>query len=106
LELRLPVGTFSRLLRSNNYLGFTELPKLLFTQDPPIHTLVVVGLATDYCVLSSAVDAVKFQFKTIIVEEGIKGVDPQSVKEAHQEMKEWGVKFVKSDKDLFQVLST
>ena len=91
--------------RSNHYLGFTALPRLLFSQQPPIHTLVVVGLATDYCVLSSAVDAAKFQLRTIVVQDGVRGVDEETTARAHEEMADWGITLVRSDKDLLRVLA-
>jgi nicotinamidase-related amidase len=81
------------------------LPRLLFAQQPPIHTLVVVGLATDYCVMSSAIDSVKFQLRTIIVEDGVRGVDEASVRKSCSEMKDWGVEFVQTDQDLLKLLS-
>ncbi|UZJ51694.1 hypothetical protein CBS101457_001014 [Exobasidium rhododendri] len=90
---------------SNNYLGFTELPRLLFSQHPPIHTLVIVGLATDYCVMSSAIDSIKFQLRTIVVQEGTRGVDEDTVRNSCSEMKSWGVEFVPSDADLLKLLS-
>jgi nicotinamidase/pyrazinamidase len=64
-----------------------------------------VGLATDYCVLSSAIDAVKFQLRTIIVQDGIRGVKKETVDKAHEEMADWGVEFVQSHKDLPALLT-
>lgn len=74
----------------NHYCGFTNLPQLVFYQQPPIHTVVVVGLATDYCVMSSAVDAAKFKLCTIIVEDEIRGVNQDSCSQAIQETQSWG----------------
>jgi nicotinamidase-related amidase len=88
------------LARLNDYVGFTELPKLLFSQQPPIRTVVVVGLASDYCVLSSAVDAIKFKLRTILVKDGVKGVDQDKTNRAYQEMESWGVEIIQSDSDL------
>lgn len=85
---------------ANDYLSFTELPKILFSQTPPIHTLVLVGLAADYCLLSSAVDAAKFNLRTIVIEEGIRGTAKESSAKAIAEMKDWGIEVIKSDQDL------
>lgn len=90
--------------RLNHYVGFTELPKMLFSQQPAIHTVVVAGLASDYCVLSSAVDAAKFKLRTILVQDGVKGVDEEQTARAFREMESWGVELVQSDADLLNVI--
>ena len=40
-----------------------------------IDTLVIGGLATDYCVLYTAIDATTLGYKTIVVKDAIRGVD-------------------------------
>ena len=37
----------------------------------------VVGLAADYCVRATAVDSAKEGFRTVVVEEGTRAVDPK-----------------------------
>jgi nicotinamidase-related amidase len=88
----------------NHYVGFTELSKKLFSQQPPIHTVVVAGLASDYCVLSSAIDAVKFKLRTILVQDGVRGVDEEKTPRAYKEMESWGVEMIQSDVDLLNVI--
>ena len=51
-----------------------------------IHTVVVCGLATDYCVRATAVDAAKFGFRTYVLQDCIRGVDPSTTAEAEQVM--------------------
>ncbi|MCL2211172.1 MAG: bifunctional nicotinamidase/pyrazinamidase [Treponema sp.] len=60
-----------------------------------IETVVMGGLATDYCVFYSAMDCKKSGFKTIIVGDAVRGVGiPEgSVKKAISEMKTAGVNF-------------
>ena len=53
----------------------------------------VCGLATDYCVKFTALDAVQFGFKTYLVEDASRGVNlrPDDVKNAIEEMRRAGV---------------
>ena len=88
----------------NHYLQFTELPKMLFSQQPPIHTLVVAGLATDYCVSSSAIDSIKFGLRTIVVKDATRGAARDTTSQAVKEMKDWGIEVVQIEADLRQLL--
>jgi len=58
----------------------------------------VLGLATDYCVKFTALDARKLGFRTFLVEDGSRGVElrPGDVARAVQEMQEAGVTVVQS----------
>ncbi|KAG8787969.1 hypothetical protein FRC12_015031, partial [Ceratobasidium sp. 428] len=53
----------------NQYLAFTELIRLVHIHN--IDKLVVVGLATDYCVRSTAIDSRKFGIATEVVRKGV-----------------------------------
>jgi len=63
-----------------------------------ISELYVTGLATDYCVRASALNAVENGFKTFIVEDAIKGVEVNAgdVEKAKKEMKDKGILFINS----------
>jgi nicotinamidase/pyrazinamidase len=63
-----------------------------------VSELYVTGLATDYCVKHSAIDAAKKGFKTYLVEDAVKGVNvnPGDIEQAIQEMKNNGVQLIKS----------
>ena len=58
----------------------------------------VCGLATDYCVRFTALDAIGLGFKTYVVEDGCRGVNlrPDDVKKAIEEMREAGAQMVQS----------
>ncbi len=58
----------------------------------------VCGLATDYCVKFTALDAVKFSFKTHFIEDASRGVNlqPSDVKNAIAEMNRVGIAIVQS----------
>jgi nicotinamidase/pyrazinamidase len=43
-----------------------------------IRRVVVVGLATDYCVKATALDALELGFETIVLREGVRAVDLQA----------------------------
>jgi nicotinamidase/pyrazinamidase len=58
----------------------------------------VCGLATDYCVKFTALDAVAMGFKTNLIEDASRGVNlrPDDVKNAIGEMKRAGVAVTQS----------
>lgn len=66
-----------------------------------VESVYLCGLATDYCVFYSAMDAVKLGFRTCLIEDACRGVDfpSGSVDRALREMKSAEVKILKS-KDL------
>ncbi|MCL2186466.1 MAG: bifunctional nicotinamidase/pyrazinamidase [Treponema sp.] len=76
-----------------------------YLQSHGIETVVMGGLATDYCVFYSAMDCKKLRFNTIIVGDAVRGVGiPEgSVKKAISEMKTAGVNFC-SSKELLDAL--
>jgi nicotinamidase/pyrazinamidase len=54
----------------------TPLTELL--RDRGIQRIVILGLATDYCVKETALDAIELGFETILLREGIRAVDLES----------------------------
>jgi nicotinamidase/pyrazinamidase len=60
---------------TEGYSGFegTELATLLRERD--IDSLTIVGLATDYCVKNTGLDALREGFEVTIDTEGVRGVD-------------------------------
>jgi len=58
----------------------------------------ILGVATDYCVKYTALDAVKLGFKTYLIEDGCRGVNlkPNDVPNAIEEMKRAGVEIIQS----------
>jgi len=63
-----------------------------------VSEVYVCGLATDYCVKFTALDAVQFGFKTFLIEDASRGVNlqPDDVSNAIAEMKRAGVTVVQS----------
>lgn len=64
-----------------------------------VGTVFLGGLATDYCVLYSALDAARLGFETVLVEDACRGVGvPEgSVQRAVSLMRDAGVLFMKSE---------
>ncbi len=64
-----------------------------------IDHLYVTGLATDYCVRATTLDALKKGFKVTVVSDAVRGVDvnPGDVQRAIKEMKQAGAEFKTSD---------
>jgi nicotinamidase/pyrazinamidase len=63
-----------------------------------IQTVVMGGLATDYCVFYSAMDCRRLGFNTVIVSDAVRGVDypPGSVENAVAQMQAAGIIFTDS----------
>ncbi len=86
----------------DSYSGFfdngwrceTRLRALL--EQRQVSHLFVMGLATDYCVKFTVLDALDLGFQTSLIEAGCRGVDlqPGDVEEAIEEMKQAGAAIV------------
>jgi nicotinamidase/pyrazinamidase len=80
----------------DSYSGFqddggaqTEMNELLKKRG--IQELIVYGLATDYCVKATALDAVKAGYKVTVIEGLSRGVAPDTTAKALDEMKQAGI---------------
>lgn len=74
----------------NNKVHKTELDDMLKRHN--IDTLYVVGLATDYCVKFTVLDALSLGYKVYLVKDGCRGVNlnPNDSEKAIDEMKKAG----------------
>lgn len=74
----------------------TGLSGLLYSLG--IQRVLVCGLATDYCVKATALDARRVGFKVVIVEDAIKGIDanPGDIDKAKTQMRDAGCMFVQT----------
>ncbi len=99
-ELKLPpdVVIISKATDKNKdaYSGFddTELDNILKKDN--IKRLFIGGLATDYCVKATVLDALSLGYKVFLLLDGIKAVNvnPQDEEKALLEMKEKGAIFI------------
>jgi nicotinamidase/pyrazinamidase len=78
----------------NEHLRSTGLADYLRAQG--VNEVYLMGLATDYCVKYSCMDALELGFSVHMIEDGCRGVElkPGDVARAIQEMREAGVKMV------------
>jgi nicotinamidase/pyrazinamidase len=86
--------------RYDSYSGFqddggaiTEMNEILKRNG--IKELIVYGIATDYCVKATAIDAADAGYKVTVVEGLSKGVAPDTTVKALDEMKAKGITLVK-----------
>ena len=81
------------------YSGFenSDLARILREHD--VERVAVCGLATDYCVRATTIDAVKEGFDATLVEDAIRPVEvkPGDGERAIEEMREAGAKVMTSD---------
>ena len=56
-----------------------------------IKKLIIYGIATDYCVKATAVDAADAGYKVTVIEGLCKGVAPKTTAQALKEMKAKGI---------------
>jgi nicotinamidase/pyrazinamidase len=84
-------GFFDNGRRHSTFLG-------AYLKSREVVDLYVLGLATDYCVKFTALDAVSLGFRTFLVEDACRGVNlrPNDVANALAEMKRAGVVMVRS----------
>jgi nicotinamidase/pyrazinamidase len=84
--------------KDDGYSAFEteELNLASFLKEKGVDELYFTGLATEYCVKASALDAVKNGFKTYVISDAIRGIDvnPGDIEKAVKEMKEAGVVFM------------
>ncbi len=82
----------------DGYSGFENEDLLRLLKEKSISTLFVGGLATDYCVRATVLDALKNGFEVFVLSDGINGVDlkPGDSAKAMNEMKKAGAKLVDS----------
>lgn len=86
--------------KDDGYSAFeaTNLNLADYLKQKGIVELYITGLATDYCVRASALDAVKQGFQTYVVTDAVAGVNvqPGDDQKALDEMQKAGVKLVSS----------
>jgi nicotinamidase/pyrazinamidase len=89
------IDSYSGLF-DNSHRKSTGLGEWLKEQG--VGEVFVCGLATDYCVKFTALDAVQSGFQTSLIEDASRGVNlrPDDVKNAIEEMKRAGVAIVQS----------
>jgi nicotinamidase/pyrazinamidase len=67
-----------------------------FLREKNVEEVFVVGLATDFCVKFTTLDSVALGFKTHLIQDACRGLDPKEVKTALKEMEDAGVMLMES----------
>nr|WP_255454041.1 MULTISPECIES: nicotinamidase [unclassified Thermococcus] len=76
------------------YSGFegTNLAEIL--KEKGIKKVYICGVATEYCVKATALDALKHGFDVYILKDAIRGINPEDEEKALKELEEKGAKIV------------
>ncbi len=94
LALPFPVTVISKAMRpeADAYSGFEGTNLELYLKRKGIKRVFVGGLATDYCVKGTVLDACRLGFETYLLADAIRGVDikPGDSEKAIDEMKKAG----------------
>lgn len=65
-----------------------------------IHTVIVGGLATDYCVLNTAIQLKHAKFDVILNLAACRGVAPETTDAAKEKMRQAGIRLIQSSSEL------
>ena len=81
----------------NAHRRATGLGEFLRSED--VDEVFLMGLATDYCVRASVLDAVRLGFRTAVVEDGCRAIElrPGDSDKAFEEMRQVGAQIVRSE---------
>lgn len=86
--------------KDDGYSAFeaTNMDLEKFLVQHQITDMYVTGLATDYCVKASALDAVEKGFNTFVISDAVRGVElnPGDVEKAIDQMSSNGIEIIKS----------
>ena len=85
---------------SQGYSAFQETPLGELLRERGVDRLYVAGLATDYCVKASVLDARRLGFDVTVIEDAVRGVEvqPGDSEKALEEMRDAGAEIANSDR--------
>ena len=66
----------------------TEMDSIL--KENGIEKLVIYGIATDYCVRATAIDAIESGYKVLVINDLCRGISPETSKSSLEEIEEAG----------------
>jgi len=79
----------------NNGAKKTELDDKL--KERSVTQVFVLGLATDYCVAATALDAFNLNYKTYLIQDASRGVAVESIRSKLNKLKQFGVGILNTD---------
>jgi nicotinamidase/pyrazinamidase len=99
------VADVGREREDQGYSGFEKSDLAQILRDHDVEEVYVCGLATDYCVRASAIDACREGFDVTVVEDAIRGVDVNEgdSERALAEMREAGARIGNSHEILASI---
>ncbi|KAI0853536.1 pyrazinamidase/nicotinamidase [Daldinia vernicosa] len=103
LDMILEKGTDARVEMYSPFYDPFKSPRVYdsglvqILKEKQVTDVYVVGLAADYCVKNAAIDAAKEGFKTYLIEECTRAVDPSAWSECKKEIETSGAKVVSMD---------
>ena len=74
------------------YSAFGGTGLALDLKNSGVTRVFITGLATDYCVKSTALDAVDAGFEAVLIEDGVRGISEDTARAALAEMERAGVR--------------
>ena len=85
--------------KDDGYSAFeaTNLDLADYLNEKDVTEIYISGLAIEYCVKETALDAAKKGFDVYVIKEAVAGIDENDVEAAFEEMKEVGVQFVSAE---------
>jgi len=90
-----PYGSCFHDLKEHQSTGVIE-----FLQSKGVTTVIVGGLATDYCVRVTTLQLLRAGFKVIVNLSACRGIDPKTTREAIDEMRHQGARMIQSSLEL------
>ncbi len=91
-----PIISKAQNPRKDSYSGFDEADLMNILKEKNIRRLFIVGIATDYCVKFTAIDALKNKFEVFIILQACAAVDvpPGSANLEIEKLKAMGVNII------------
>jgi nicotinamidase/pyrazinamidase len=96
------IADVGREREDQGYSGFEKSELARWLHDRGVEEVAVCGLATDYCVRASSIDAAREGFETTVVTDAIRAVDVNEGDGEHalEEMREAGARLATSEQVL------
>ena len=89
---------FKKGINNDGYSAFDSEHDLdMVLKQEKITDIHVVGLAIDYCVKATVIDAVRKGYKTTLIVDACRGVDFNTTTKAISDIEKMGVKFIESE---------
>ena len=82
------------------YSGFEETGLAQQLRKSGVERVYVSGIATEYCVRATALDALKEGFETLVISDLVRAVEPKETAKILEELRSAGAKIVSSEQSL------